>query len=95
MLPAPPPGPNLANARKVWVEVMDRRKEWARQAGEGHFEGAPAYERARWIGELEDALTILTEALDGASEIDPRAAALDVMAVTAALVDVMGDAQGG
>ena len=89
--PATAPGPNLPRARAVWVEVMDRRKEWARQAGEGHFEGVPAYDRTRWIGELEDALTVLTEAVDGGNLVDPRKAALDLLAVTSALIDVMGD----
>lgn len=90
-LPAPPPGPNLANSRRVWVEVMDRRKEWARQAGPDHFEGHPAADRDRWLGELADTVTLLEESMRGEIELDPRAAALDVMAVTSALIDVMGD----
>lgn len=92
--PATAPGPNLANARRVWVEVMDRRREWARQAGDGHFEGVPAWNRARWTGELEDALTVLDESMAGNNEVDPRKAALDLLAVTSALIDVMGDEHG-
>ena len=89
-LPPPPPErPGLGSARAVWVEVVERRREWARQAGDGHFEGLPAHDR-RWLDELDDATGALQASLAGASQVDPRAAAIDLMAVTAALIDVMG-----
>lgn len=93
-LPTRPRDPYATtSARAVWVEVVDRRREWARQAGAGHFEGVPAYDRARWFGELDDALTVLADSMCGGRDVDPRAAAVDVLAVVSALVDVMGDPQ--
>ena len=88
---APPARPGLGRARQVWVEVIERRREWARQAGSGSFEGVPAHDRVRWIAELEDALTLLDASVRGENEVDPRAAAIDVMAVCSAWIDVMGD----
>lgn len=94
MLPTRPRDPfATSSARALWVEVADRRREWARQAGPGHFEGHPAYDRERWIGELQDALVVLEEAMSGARPIDPRRALLDLLAVGAALADVMGEPQ--
>lgn len=91
-LPAPPPArPGLGHARQVWVEVVERRREWARQAGEGHWEDWPAHDR-RWLGELDDGVLVLKESLTGERGVDPRAAAIDLMAVVAALVDQFGDA---
>lgn len=89
-LPSRPDPYATPSARAVWVEVIERRREWARQAGEGHFEGVPAYERQRWLDELDDAVDALSDAMEGRSEVDPRKAAIDVMAVVSALVDVMG-----
>ena len=89
-LPPPPPErPGLGSARAVWVEVVERRREWARQAGDGHWEGLPAHSR-QWVGEIADASSVLIDSLTGVSQIDPRAAAIDLIAVTAALIDVMG-----
>lgn len=89
-LPATRPQ-GLGQARAVWVEVIERRREWARQAGPDHFEGVPAWDCNRWTNELEDALQGLADAMAGNSEVDPRAAAIDVIAVASALIDVMGD----
>jgi hypothetical protein len=89
-LPAPPPArPGLGSARQVWVEVVERRRQWARQAGPDHFESWPAHDR-RWLGELDDEVLALKESLTGERDVDPRAAAIDVMAVAAALIDRMG-----
>lgn len=84
------PRPGLDQSRQVWVELVERRREWAAQAGVDHFEGVPASDRQRWIDELEDAVTALEASMSGESEVDPRRAAIDVLAVAAALVDVMG-----
>ena len=90
-MPAVPRGvPLHLPGRETWRRVVERRREWARQAGEDHFEEWPAHERARWCAELDDAVTVLEEAMAGEREVDPRAAAIDVLAVAAALVDAMG-----
>lgn len=81
---------SVAAGRALWSDVVARRKEWARQAGPGHFEGLPASERVRWLGELDDALVVLEDAVHGRNDVDPRAAAVDVMAVCAAWIEQMG-----
>ena len=90
-VPPPPSDPYATtSARAVWVEVVERRREWAAQVGEDHFEGVPAYDRDRWSGEIDDVVLILREAMAGERDVDPRAAAIDVLAVVAALIDAMG-----
>ena len=83
--------PGLGRARQVWVEVIERRREWARQTGSDSFEGHPAHDLDRWLGELDDARVVIEDAVRGNNEVDPRAAAVDVMAVCSAWIDVMGD----
>lgn len=77
------------DARAIAVEVAVRRREWAQQVGEDHWEGLPAHDR-RWLDELDDAVTVACEAAVGANEVDPRKAVIDVLAVGTAWLEQMG-----
>lgn len=79
----------VSDARTIAVEVAVRRREWATQAGDDHFEGLPAHDR-RWLDELDDAVTVLCEAACGANEVDPKKAVLDVLAIGTAWLEQMG-----
>lgn len=81
---------SVAAGRALWSDVVARRKEWARQAGPDHFEGMSASDVIRWLGELDDAYVVLDDAVHGNNEVDPRAAAVDVMAICAAWIEQMG-----
>lgn len=80
---------SLHAGRQLWVAVVERRREWARQAGEGHWEGLPAADR-RWLGELEDVVTVARGSITGGNDVDPRAALIDVMALCAGWIEQMG-----
>ena len=75
--------------RETWRRVVDRRAEWAAQDGDDAMDGWPAADPA-WHDRLDDAVTVVLEAVTGESDVDPAAALVDVMAVASAWLDTMG-----
>lgn len=72
----------------VWPEVLARRGEWHRQDVAGSMETWEAADRT-WCDRIEDVVREVADSLVGASEVDPRAAAIDGLAVLSALVDAI------
>ena len=83
-----------AAGREFWQQVTSRRRDWHRQASaEGDsMEEWRADDRAAWLGRLDDALTVVREAVEGDLDdaVDPHAALVDLCAVAAAWAGRMG-----
>jgi hypothetical protein len=85
-----PRGPAVGlPGRETWAKVVARRAEWATQDGPDGMDSWQAYDDA-WVGRLDDALTVVVDAVNGNSETDPADALIDVMAVASAWLDAMG-----
>lgn len=76
-------------ARAVWIEVIERRKAWHTESQPDSMEDWAAHDEA-WVGRLDDCLTVVVDAVHGQSDVDPRAALIDVLAVASAWIDQMG-----
>lgn len=89
-MPAVPRGvPLTLPGRETWRRVVERRQEWAAQDGDDAMDSWAAHDDA-WVGRLDDALTVVVDAVQGQNDVDPAQALVDVMAVASAWLDAMG-----
>ena len=75
--------------RALWLEVIERRKALHAESQPDSMEHWPAADRA-WPQRLDDVVTVVTEAVRGENDVDPRAALVDVLAVASSWIDRMG-----
>ena len=75
--------------RTVWAEVIERRKIWHAESQPDSMEDWIAADPA-WLQRLGDVVTVVGEAVHGESDVDPREALIDVLAVASSWIDRMG-----